>query len=80
MFCSRVPDSRLERGTHSAAKRCSDRLGGLMFAVYVRVLFSKYQDFFSALAFSALTLLVGCQEEYPACKKLSDDVLVWLCV
>jgi len=31
-------------------------------------------------AFSALTLLVGCREEHPACKNLSDDVLVWLSV
>ena len=31
-------------------------------------------------AFSALTLLAGCQEEHPACKKLSDGVLVWLSV
>jgi len=31
---------------------------------------------FSALnAFSALTLLVGRQEEHPACKKLNDEVL-----
>ena len=29
-------------------------------------------------AFSALTLLVGHQEEHPACKKLNDEVLVWL--
>jgi len=28
-------------------------------------------------AFSALTLLVGHQEEQPACKKLSDEVLAW---
>jgi len=33
---------------------------------------------FSAL--TALTLLVGRQEEHPACKKLSDGVLAWLCV
>ena len=26
----------------------------------------------------ALTLLVGRQEEHPACKKLSDAVLAWL--
>jgi len=32
------------------------------------------------LAFSALTLLVGRQEEHPACKKLSGGVLVWLSV
>ena len=28
----------------------------------------------------ALTLLVGHQEEHPACKKLSDGMLVWLSV
>jgi len=33
---------------------------------------------FSALAFSALTLLVRRQEGHPACKKLSDGVLAWL--
>ena len=32
------------------------------------------------LTFSALTLLVGRQEEHPACKKLSDGVLAWLSV
>ena len=32
----------------------------------------------SVCAFSALTLLVGHQEEHQACKKLSDGVLVWL--
>ena len=31
-------------------------------------------------SFSALTLLFGCQEEHPACKKLSDEVLVWLSI
>jgi len=31
-------------------------------------------------AFSALTLLVRCQEEHPACRKLSDEVLMWLSV
>jgi len=31
-------------------------------------------------AFSALTLLVGCQEGHPACRKLSGGVLAWLCV
>ena len=31
-------------------------------------------------AFSALTLLVGWQEEQPACKKLSGGVLTWLSV
>jgi len=32
------------------------------------------------IAFSALTLLVGWQEEHPACKKLSGGVLAWLSV
>ena len=31
-------------------------------------------------SFSALTLLVGRQEDHPACKKLSDDVLAWFSV
>jgi len=31
-------------------------------------------------AFNALTLLVGQQEGHPACKKLSDRMLAWLCV
>jgi len=31
-------------------------------------------------AFSALTLLVGRQDGYPACKKLSFEVLAWLSV
>jgi len=30
------------------------------------------------IAFSALRLLVGRQEEHPACKKLSGEVLAWL--
>ena len=29
-------------------------------------------------AFSALTMLVGRQEEHPTFKKLSDGVLAWL--
>jgi len=34
---------------------------------------------FMYIAFSALTLLVGCQEHL-ACQTLSDEVLVWLSV
>jgi len=43
---------------------------------------SQDKQFQSVLwaAFSALTLLVGRQEEHPACKKLSDEVLAWLSV
>ena len=32
------------------------------------------------VAFSALTMLVGCQEEHVACKRLRDAVLAWLSV
>jgi len=31
-------------------------------------------------AFSALALLVGRPEEHSACKKMTDEVLVWLSV
>jgi len=31
-----------------------------------------------SLAFSALTMLAGCQEGHPARKYLTDEVLVWL--
>ena len=42
-----------------------------------------YGDLFSRLsfyAFSALTLLVGRQERYPACKNPSGGMLAWLSV
>jgi len=32
------------------------------------------------LPFSVLTLLVGCQEQHPACKNVSDELLEWLSV
>jgi len=32
------------------------------------------------IAFSTLTLLIGWQEEHPACKKLSGGMLAWLYV
>jgi len=35
---------------------------------------------FAKIAFHALTLLVGHQEQHPVCKKLSDEVLAWLSV
>jgi len=36
--------------------------------------------YYTRLAFSALTLLVGRQEGHPVCKKLSGGVLAWLSV
>jgi len=52
--------------------------GGAESAVYdylIKGLFSV-----SVYAFSALTLLVGRQEQHPACKLLSGGVLAWLSV
>jgi len=44
------------------------------------ILFSSSFKVLQALAFRALTLLVGRQEGHPACKKLSGGVLAWLSV
>ena len=45
---------------------------------WVRVyLFTYLLIAFSAIAFSALMLLVGRQEGHPTCKKLSGGVLAW---
>jgi len=41
---------------------------------------SQTNNAFSAVAFSALTLLVGQQQGHLACKKLSGGVLAWLSV
>jgi len=38
------------------------------------------ESYYHSNAFSALTLLIGHQEEHVACKKLSDKVLAWLSV
>ena len=47
--------------------------------VYVCVQHSIYNFLFvSEFAFSALTLLVGCQEEHPARNNLSDEMVTWL--
>jgi len=51
---------------------------GMMLSV---VMMSTHLMYWTTVcAFSALTLLVGRQEEHPAYKKLSDEVLVWLSV
>jgi len=47
---------------------------GLHIPYFIALYLSHYCD---ALAFSALTLLAGRQEEHPACRKLSDEVLAW---
>jgi len=45
--------------------------------VTILVTFVNFVIAFSALT---LTLLVWCQEEHPACKKLSDEMLAWLSI
>ena len=47
--------------------------------VQLRLLICSITTYF-AMAFSALTLLVGRQEGHPACTKLSGEVLAWLSV
>jgi len=44
--------------------------------LFINIIFFSFVMY----AFSALTLLVGRQEEHPACKKLSGGVLAWLSV
>jgi len=48
--------------------------------VKAMTLLLKYNIDICYIAFSALTLLVGRQEEHLACKNLSDKVLEWLSV
>jgi len=47
--------------------------------LHVFIIFISFYHHY-IFVFSALTLLVGRQEGHPACKKLSDGVLVWLSV
>ena len=51
-------------------------------ARHLQISFDSWYMAISTLKFmrSALTLLVGHQEEHPACKKLSDELMVWLSV
>jgi len=62
----------------------SDRgLCAVLFCYWHSIYFcacDRYHCVFSACAFSALTLLVGWQEGHAACKKLSGELLAWLCV
>ena len=46
--------------------------------VVLGIIFSLLSQESLHCAFSALTLLVGCQEEHLARKNLSDEVLAWL--
>jgi len=61
---------------------CGTLLLGVVTCFTISVFYALHSIFCScsnaAYAFSTLTLLVGCQEEDLACKKLSDEVLAWL--
>jgi len=46
--------------------------------IFVYLFIYLYYLFILFMSFTALTLLVGRQEGYPACKKLSGRVLAWL--
>ena len=48
--------------------------------VHTRICHPPFYDYFPSdpLAFSALMLLVGCQEGHPAHENLTDEVLTWL--
>ena len=48
------------------------------FSVFLVVWLGKLWRGILASAFTALTLLVGHHEEHPACKKMSNEMLVWL--
>jgi len=50
------------------------------FADYAHVYELYLLTCYFVFAFSGLMLLVGWQEEHPACKKLSGGVLAWLSV
>jgi len=43
-------------------------------------LYTAFCLYLASIAFSALILFAGRQEEHLACKKLSDEVLAWLSV
>ena len=63
--------------TSSAAISAQNNFQGLILGGYIY----RYTPRRYVPAFSALTLLVGRQEEHLACEKLmSDEVLAWLSV
>jgi len=78
--------TRLGPQNRVLSMRCTfaNDLGG---SCYADIRFHDCSNFFMfflfpayRFAFNALTLLVGRQEEHPACRKLSDEVLAWLSV
>ena len=72
--CEKFVDVNIKLLVTATAKR-SDFSAAIALLCFVR--FSLFL-LFHLYAFSALTLLVGQQEEHQACKKLSGGVLAWL--
>jgi len=56
------------------------RINSLEVVILNVALVQKGNVYHHAKFYRALTLLVGRQEEHPACKKLSGRVLAWLSV
>ena len=61
-------------------RTCSLVYSRLTFNSVCHLCLLEASDLQRPVAFSALTLLAGRQEEHPACKKLSGGILVWLSV
>ena len=59
-----------------AATRTGDTNG--KFTLTASLLYFMLYLLAASYAFSALTLLVGCQKGHPARKNLTDEVLAWL--
>jgi len=69
---------KLEDGRYDILSHLFTRLGLLLLHISCIHFYDSLLRFW--FAFVALTLLVGRQEEHLACKRLSDEVLAWLCV
>ena len=71
--CSKFVTALQRTGQHHVINFITQNGGRKCYDVIIIVHFLQ-----SAVAFSALTLLVGCQEGHPARKNLTDVVLAWL--
>jgi len=77
---------RIPQGTVACAGQCQTRLNNKNIKYNITSWSDAALNFLRIIlslcysAFSALTLLVGHQEEHPACKKWNDEVLEWLSV
>jgi len=70
----------LNRGRHICLAGRPSRWALAHISSYIQFCQRHHEVLLLQFAVSALTLLVGWQEEHPVCKKLSDEVLAWLSV